>query len=220
MSELKQRLLKNELARLGFQDAQYDKKQDAMLANPSDKRAIVIKDDASVSYYAEHDHLSFGIHAAAEKVNEVAAMWERAPAVPVEGLSNFRTLAEYNNVVLAARDDSELGYGEGLHFVTWEYAADRRTLVQGNYATDYEAAKENLAVRSGLVNRYKMFNETELKLILQGLVYLGSDYPSLTAEEMANVGKLIGKVKIIAPEISDHEYLEHQALVPDDGLEI
>ena len=220
MSELKQRLLKMELARLGFPDAHYDNGR-GLIINPSDEHSMRIMDDGEIFHYGEHDHLvDTTILPMSEKVNEIIDAWENAPALTPQGLSSYRVLAGYNGVILAARDDSEKGLGYGFEFVTWKSDHDRTGVILGNYSTDYEAAKEDFATRCGLVNRYKMFNETELKLIRQGLVHLGADYPHLTAEQMTNVGKLIEKVEIIVPALRERDYYEDQDLVAEDGLEI
>lgn len=221
MSELKQRLLKIELARIGFRDTLYSSEKDAILVNPSDEYMITIKVDGGISYYAEHDHLVVTkIKPLADKIKELVAAWERAPVAPFEDVSNFRILSEYNNIVLAARDDSELGYGHGLHFTTWEYSYERTGFMHGHYTTDYEYAKEDFAVRCGLVDRHKLFNETEMKLIRQGLVHLGANFPDLTAEQNTLLGKVVERIEVLVPEIREHEEMEHERLVPDDGLEI
>jgi hypothetical protein len=170
MSGLKQRLLKIELAKLGFRDAQYSAEQDAVLVNPADERMIRITDCGEIFFYGEHDALLRQIiQPAVERINEMTAAWDKAPAAPLKDLSNFRILSEYNNVVLAARDDSERGYGDGLSFVTWRYDYDHAGVENGHYTTDYAAAKEDFALRCGLVDKNKMFDETEMKLIRQGL---------------------------------------------------
>lgn len=220
MSELKQRLLKIELARLGFREARYDAEHDAMLVNPSDERVMRINDEG-VSYYAEHDLLVIHqIKPLADKVKEMVSAWERGQSVPFEDLSHYRILSEYNGIVLAARDDSELGYGHGLHLTTWEYSYNRTGFMHGHYTTDYESAKEDFAVRCGLIDRNKMFDETEMKLIRQGLVHLGANFPNLTYEQNTLLGKVVEKIEMLVPSIQEHEELEHSEIVPDDGLEI
>ncbi|MDR1320681.1 MAG: hypothetical protein LBK56_04550 [Gracilibacteraceae bacterium] len=222
MSELKQRLLKAAFARFGFFKAQYDEKQDAVLANPADAHVMGVKDDGSVFYYAEHDHLAYEIRRAAEKIGEIVAAWEKAAANPVEdsSVSNFRILSEYNNVVLAARDDSALGFGYGLNFVTWKRSPDRKALEHGHYTTDYEGAKEDFAVRCGLIDRDKLFSETEMRLIRQGLVYLGADFPDLTYEQNTLLSKVVEKIETLVPEIREHEELEREVPLPNDELEL
>jgi hypothetical protein len=179
-----------------------------------------IQDNGSVYYYAEHDRIAHKILAIANKVNEIVAAWEKAPAVPFDDISHFRVLSEYNNVVLAARDDSTQGFGRGLYFVTWRYNHDRTGLEHGNYTESYDAAKEDFAVRCGLVDKNKLFDETEMKLIRQGLVYLGADFPDLTAEQMTLLGRVVERIEMLVPEIVEHEEMEHIGLLPNDGLEI
>lgn len=221
MSALKQRLLKIGLANIGYRNAKYSEKENAMIANPSDEHFIKIKDDGGISYYREHDYIVFNeIKPMSDRINEIIAAWDKAPYIPIENISNFRILSEYNNIVLAARNDSEEGLNHGFQFVTWKYTHDRTALEHGNYTTDYETAKEDFSSRSGLINRYKMFSETELKLIHQGLVFLGANFSNLTAEQMTNVGKLIEKVEMIVPAIQQRSLYESHDLVAEDGLEM
>jgi hypothetical protein len=149
-----------------------------------------------------------------ESMSEAYSLFEKGE--PIEAQPLYHKLCEFANCVLAAKP-MEHGY---LEFVTWRQDEERTRVDVGHYFTDYEAAKEDLAVRAGLVNRYKMFNETELKLIRQGLVHLGADYPHLTVEQMTNVGKLIERVEIIVPALRGRAAYEEQDLVEEDGLEI
>jgi hypothetical protein len=112
-----------------------------------------------------------------------------------------------------------MGYGY-MEFATWQQSADKMRVDAGNYMDNYEKAKEDFSARAGLVDRYKMFNETELKMLYRGLVHLGADYPHLTADQMTNVGKLIEKVEIIVPAIRERSVYENYELVPQDGLEV
>ncbi len=136
MSELKRRLLKIELARLGFRNAKYSEEQDVFLVDPADSQTMRISDNGTVLFYALHEYLGHEVREMALRVNEIIAAWENAPAVPFEDISHFRILSEYNNIVLAARDDSELGYGHGLYYVTWRYSYGRTGFEHGNYTED------------------------------------------------------------------------------------
>ena len=221
MSELKQRLLKIEFAKIGFPDAVFSVEHSAVLINPTDERMPKIKDNGDIHYGSEYDSLvSSQIRPIVSRVNEITAAWEKAPAVPFEDISRFRILSEYNGAALAARDDSEYGLDYCLKFVTWRYNYERTGFEHGNYTTDYDTAKEDFAVRSGLVDRRKLFNETELTLIRQGLVYLGADYPDLTSDQMTILGKVVEKIEELVPAIRQREELEAHNLVPDDGLEV
>lgn len=221
MSELKQRLLRIELARIGFTEAAYSENQKLFLICPSDERIPKIRDNGDIQYGTEFDPIVISaICPILDRVNEIVAAWERSPNLPFEDLSHFRMLNEYNGVVLAARDDSKLGYDYGMHFVTWEYTNNREGMMYGHYTNDYDAVKEDFAARCGLINKNKLFNETEMKLIRQGLVHLGIDFPDITVEQNTLLGKVVEKIELIVPEIREREELEHQSIIPDDGLEV
>jgi len=152
-----------------------------------------------------------------EKVKEAYDNYFNAVPLEYENLSRYRRLAAFNGIVLAARmmNDSSC-----LEFVTWRQTHGNTGVESGNYFSNYEAAKEDFATRGGLVNRYKMFSETEMKLLRQGLVFLGKNSASLTAEQMTNVGKIIEKIEMIIPAIQARSAYEAHDLVPEDGLEV
>ena len=163
-----------------------------------------------------HDYDRDRIRAIYESISEAYALYEKGAPLKIDNLSKYHKLCEFGNYIIAAKIMSNCS----MEFVTWQQDAERTRVDIGHYFTDYEHAKQDFAVRTGLIDRYKMFDETELKLIRQGLVHLGADYPHLTAQQMANVGKMIKRIEMIVPAVREHEQLEHQALVPDDGLEI
>jgi hypothetical protein len=178
----------------------------------------IIKNNGDIHYGSEHDPIIRNqIRPIVDKVNEIVAAWEKASDVPFESISNYRILSEYNNYVLAARDDSKSEFGYGLQFVTWKYSPERTGFQFGYYTTDYDAAKEDFAARSGLIDHNKLFNETELTLIRQGLVHFGTNCLNLTHGQSTQLEKVIKKIEEIVPAIREHEELEAHSLVPDDG---
>ena len=163
---------------------------------------------------APNDDERHNVRAVYESFSEAYKLYENG--IPLNSNPEYHIMCEYGNCLMAAKP---MGCGY-MEFVTWQRDDDKTWVELGHYFAGYEAAKEDFAVRCGLVNRYKMFNETELKLIHQGLVHLGADYPHLTAEQMANVGKLIDKVEIIVPAIQERSVYESHEFLPEDGLEI
>ncbi|MCL2035034.1 MAG: hypothetical protein FWG94_09935 [Oscillospiraceae bacterium] len=160
MSELKQNLLKYELTRAGFPDAQYIPAKDCVAVAPGNKCMPEINDDGGVQFWPEYRYLAMNtIAPIASMVSEIVESWEKSTALTLEGVPEFRKLAEYNKIVLAARDDSE--YGRGLHFVTWEYNYEHTGFNHGHYFTDYAAAKEDFAVRAGLMPQAKVFTKEQ-----------------------------------------------------------
>ena len=65
-------------------------------------------------------------------------------------------ISEYNEVVLAGTEHSNGSF----EFATWNYK--NNSLYHGHYTTDYKGAREDFAIRSGLVNKNLLFNKNEL----------------------------------------------------------
>ena len=91
-----------------------------------------------------------------ERIN---AMMEQAPQIKASGLEgDYRSLAEFNNVVLAGHQTKF-----GMEFVTWEWVQNHTTLWQGHYYGDnYAAAKQDFATRSGLIPSEALFTPEQL----------------------------------------------------------
>ncbi len=105
------------------------------------------------------DDTYFEIKKIAGTVSEYCSAYEKAAPLKADGLSgNYRCLAEFNGTVLAAKHTEY-----GFEFVTWDRTFDGKAVCQGNYYTDYASAKENFAVRSGLVDKDKIFSTEELE---------------------------------------------------------
>jgi hypothetical protein len=119
MSELKQKLLRYELAKTGFPDASYIPESDKIKIQPDNGRMPEISGADEIMYGAEHaDLVKDTIKPIVDRVNETVSAWEKSQAAPFENLSQFRVLAEYNNILLDARDDT--GRSRGLYFITWQ----------------------------------------------------------------------------------------------------
>jgi hypothetical protein len=207
------KLLQADLKRQGF-DCALEDGEIKVSKNGFPITDILHSDEYRVYRNAIDDYDLGQVRSIFESISEAYHLYEKGEPVTAQPL--YHKLCEFANYILAAKA-MDSGY---MEYVTWQQDAEKTRVDVGHYFTDYEAAKEDLAIRCGLVNRYKMFNETEMKLIRQGLVHLGADYPHLTAEQMTNVGKLIEKVEIIVPELREREPYEEQDLLEEDGLEI
>ncbi len=121
---------------------------------------------------------------AVARVTEAVAAWKNARPLLVGDLPEYRVLAEYNNIVLAARDDT--GLGHGLHYVTWEYSYGRTGVHHGHYTGDFHAAKEDFAVRAGLIREEKLLTPEQAAVVRTAVAYrLENDYDILPAAEDA-----------------------------------
>ena len=108
---------------------------------------------------------------AAGTVMEYMTLLEAAPPLRAEGLvDGYRVLAEFNGTVLAGAETLL-----GAQFVTWARDYDRKGLNNGHYyMEDYQGAKEDFALRSGLVARERVFDREQLEVLrqaVQGFLY-------------------------------------------------
>lgn len=94
-------------------------------------------------------------------VKEYMQAIENAPPVPAKGLNpadDFRLLADYGNCVLAGQQTRL-----GCQFVTWSWDPGHEYVVHGHYTSgDYRAAKQDFALRSGLIPNHKFFSDEQV----------------------------------------------------------
>ena len=158
----------------------------------------------------------FNITKALNNVKEYLLAFENAEELKAEGLrEGYKKLMDYNGYVLAMSETSN-----GYEFVTWQYSYDGKAVNLGRYFNDYESAKENMAIRCGLIDRSKMFTETEVKLIYTNLInYVGLD-PNIKYKNEKVIGTVLDKIEGIVPEIINHDKYEELELISDDELEL
>ena len=80
-------------------------------------------------------------------------------------MNGYRALAEFNGAVLAGTETLL-----GAQFVTWARDYDRKGVNNGHYyMEDYQSAKEDFALRSGLVARERVFDREQLEELRQAV---------------------------------------------------
>ena len=105
----------------------------------------------------------------AKMTSEYMAILEIAPRLNASGLDgDYRVLADFGSAVLAGHPTER-----GVQFVTWEWDFDRKGVHQGHYfQDDYEAAKRDFTVRSGLVQKDALFEPEQLAEIYRALRFV------------------------------------------------
>lgn len=128
--------------------------------------------------------------------------YEKAPPLKATDLSgNYRCLSEFNGTVLAAKYNDDFGF----EFVTWDRTYDGKAVCQGNYYGDYEAAKENFAIRSGLIDGDKLFDNSELERLRSCVKFAMENDGNLHFDEYDNLKKLNEKILESLPEQQQEE---------------
>ena len=117
-------------------------------------------------FYRESDVESEAISAAlhrvfdmASEVSEYMRLMEKAPPLEATGLDgDYRILADFGNALLAGHPTKY-----GVQFITWEWSYDRTGVGQGHYhEQDYAGAKQDFALRAGLIDRDELFSPEQL----------------------------------------------------------
>lgn len=97
-------------------------------------------------------------------VAQYMAQMESAPFLNAVGLEDkYKVLADFNGVVLAGCQTKH-----GVQFVTWDWDHNRKGVCYGHYYTglyapgNYDAAKQDFAVRSGLVQEEQILRKISL----------------------------------------------------------
>ena len=111
----------------------------------------------------------FRIEDIAAKTLEYMTAMESAPRLKATDLTgDYRILADFGDAVLAGHPTER-----GVQFVTWEWDFDRKGVHQGHYfQDDYEAAKRDFTVRSGLVQKDALFEPEQLAEIYRALRFV------------------------------------------------
>ena len=131
----------------------------------------------------------------AKMTSEYMAILEYAPQLKATDLTgDYRILADFGDAVLAGHPTER-----GVQFVTWEWDFDRKGVHHGHYFQgDYEAAKRDFTVRSGLVPKGALFKPEQLAEIYRALRFVREQDESLSfgrdrelAELMEQVGGLL-----------------------------
>ena len=131
----------------------------------------------------------------AKMTSEYMAILEYAPQLKATDLTgDYRILADFGDAVLAGHPTER-----GVQFVTWEWDFDREGVHHGHYfQDDYEAAKRDFTLRSGLVQKDALFEPEQLAEIYRALAFVREQDENLSfgrdqelAELMDQVGGLL-----------------------------
>ena len=131
----------------------------------------------------------------AKMTSEYMAILEYAPQLKATDLtSDYRVLADFGDAVLAGHPTER-----GVQFVTWEWDFDREGVHLGHYfQQDYDAAKRDFTVRSGLVQKDALFEPEQLAEIYHALSFVREQDETLSfgrdqelAELMEQIGGLL-----------------------------
>lgn len=160
-----------------------------VIAGVNDIRLINITNDNSDESY-------LNIKSIVKRVSEYCSVYEKSPLLKADGLSgDYHCLSEFNGTVLAAKNTEY-----GFEFVTWDRTFDGKGVTQGNYYSDYSTAKENFSVRSGLIDKDKLFSTEELEQLRKCVNFTARHNGDLKFDDCENLKRLSEKISESLPE--------------------
>lgn len=145
-------------------------------------------------------------HSAAEYIQ---AMENAPPLKAVDSSDKYKLLLEHNGVVLAGID---MGQQNGYQFVTWLYTYNRLGVTLGHYYSNkYSEAKEEFAIRSGLVSEHKVFNKEQMLDIYRAVSYSMDERADLSFKQEDTLKEIKKQIEKTIPSAAGMLEAERQA---------
>lgn len=136
----------------------------------------------------------------AEMVSEYVEAIQNAPLLQTPGLEEeFHLLADFGGAVLAGRERPD---GSGYQFATWIWNYGHAGVSQGHYYEgNFRGAKEDFAVRSGLISRAQLFTQEELTELYRATDYFLEDGPEPDSSQQEALRQARRKIEYTVPDI-------------------
>ena len=140
--------------------------------------------------------------ALAGEVYEYVHAVENAPLLHAVDLRDkFHLLADFGGAVLAGRRRED---GHGYQFVTWIWGYDRTGVNHGHYyEDDFQGAKQDFAVRSGLISKAQLFTPEQLTELYRASEYLLDDGPAPNDQQPKALQEARTKIEYTVPNLAE-----------------
>ncbi len=147
-------------------------------------------------------------------MREYVGLYEHAPQMKADGVSDYRQLAAFGDTVLAATYSEK----NGFMFCTWKQNADGDSVFWGDYSPNYEYVKEAFAVRSGLVSKERLFSENESADLYRCVGFAKANCETLTYEQERQLDKLQEKLTGSYPSLEAEPPTFEQESAPQQNM--
>ena len=145
---------------------------------------------------------------AKDKVSEIVRttaeymrQMKTAPSLKADGLEGgYKVLADFNGTVLAGVQSKH-----GVHFVTWDWDYGHTGVCHGHYfMEDYAGAKQDFAVRSGLIQKAQLFSPEQLTEIYRCCAdSVDGDFFELTEEQEKVIRSVQQQIEECVPDLDE-----------------
>ena len=150
----------------------------------------------------EASELYHQVAVVADEVYEYVEAMQGTPILHASGLNEeFHLLADFGGAVLAGREREN---GQGYQFVTWIWDYGRRGVSHGHYYEgDFQSAKQDFAVRSGLISKAQFFSPEQLTELYRATDFLLEEGPALEEKHLRAIQEARTKIEYVVPDLQD-----------------
>ena len=136
----------------------------------------------------------------ADEVYEYVEAMQDTPILHASGLNEeFHLLADFGGAVLAGREREN---GQGYQFVTWVWAYERQGVCHGHYYEgDFQSAKQDFAVRSGLISKAQLFSPEQLTELYRATDFLLEEGPAPEEKHLRAIQEARTKIEYVVPDL-------------------
>ena len=196
LQEVEQKLLRKELDARLLEDGLIRVKWNGQPLCSVDRDGIVRFRPADITG-SEVDRKLRTVTQVAAQVKEYMQIFDRAPALKAVGLDDtYKVLADFGDAVLAG----QLGK-KGAKFVSWEWDFDRQGVHSGHYFMEnYEAAKQDFAVRAGLVESQRLFSDEQIAVIKNACEFALEADATLSYAEEKQLQSVQEQIELLLPQ--------------------
>ena len=150
----------------------------------------------------EVSELYYRVGQLADEVYGYVEAVEHSRLLCASGLQeDFHLLADFGGAVLAGR---ERGNSQGYQFVTWIWDYGRTGVSHGHYFEEnFQDAKKDFAVRSGLISNAQLFTPEELTELYHATNYLLRNGPELISNQLKAIEKARTRIEYLVPDLQE-----------------
>lgn len=122
---------------------------------------------------------------------------EHFPRMPFDSVSEYAKFYEIGNTVMGAKILSD----HRIEFATWEYDYERKGVIWGHYWNDYKAAKEDFAIRSGLIDKRRIFSSEQLAILHEACLFQSLYDTDLTFKKEKGLYEMVERLEELRPSL-------------------
>ena len=165
-----------------------------------------------------------------EDLNAVREFWDQyytnyvwceyLPKMPYDSVGKYAKFYEAGNAVLGG----VILENDQIQYATWEIDHPSKTIRLGHYfVDDFAAAKEDFAIRAGLVDERKLFQKSDMKAVYYSCMYMLVSNGSLTEDQRQRLKTLIYRIEdfegSIPNEIKEEILTQSNEIQDEEDLE-